>query len=147
MKKGIFMIASFLLITISACADNDTISRNPSDLPVQSRTFLTEHFGNMPVAHIKIEKNWLGVKGYDVILTDGTKVEFTKDGEWKEVKGHRQGIPSAIIPASILRYLRQHYDGIAVTAIDKDSRDYELDLKNGVELTFDRQGNFLTLDY
>lgn len=146
MKRVSMLLAGLVLYVCTACAHNDRITKDANELPQLSRDFLARHFNAVSVAHIKIEKNLLGVKDYEVILTDGSHVEFTRDGEWKEVKMNRQAVPSAIIPKAIHSYIQQNYPATEIRAIDKDSRDYEVDLNNGIELKFDLQGNLIDVD-
>lgn len=146
MKRVSIFLAAFLMYTITACADNDRITTNTDELPASSREFLSRYFATASISHIKIEKNLLRTDSYEVILTDGSHVEFNRKGEWKEVKVHQSAIPAGIIPAPIRTYVTQHYPGMDITAIDKDSRDYEVDLKNGIELKFDLQGRLIGID-
>lgn len=146
MKRVSMLLAGLVLYVCTACAHNDRITKDANELPQLSWDFLARHFNAVSVAHIKIEKNLLGVKDYEVILTDGSHVEFTRDGEWKEVKMNRQAVPSAIIPKAIHSYIQQNYPATEIRAIDKDSRDYEVDLNNGIELKFDLQGNLIDVD-
>ena len=39
---------------------------------------------------------------YDVLLADGTEIEFSSRGEWKEVDGKRTALPTSFIPAQII---------------------------------------------
>lgn len=144
-RLNVFLVA--LMVSMGALyADNDRIVKDINELPEQSRSFLSSYYKNIPVSHIRIEKNLLFVESYDVILTDGTKIEFQRSGEWKEVKGTPQSIPAEIVPAYIQSYVRDHFAGSEIYCIDKDSDDIEVDLTNGIELRFDLKGNLLEID-
>ena len=55
-----------------------------------------------------------------------------------------------MIPAAIANYLEANYKGTAVTNISYDADDldsYEVKLASRIELKFDRNGNFLTMEY
>ncbi len=140
------LLAALWLLTLPAIADNDRISKNPNDLPRQSREFLDKHFGGISISHIKIEKNLIGTDSYDVILTDGTKVEFDKTGVWEEVKRPAAPVPPSLLPPFVKTYVARHYPGIDIRAIEKDPREYEVKLQNGIELKFDTQGNLTDID-
>lgn len=129
-----------------ACADNNKVTKDTGVLPAASRLFISEHFGDIAVSHIQIEKNLVLTDSYDVILTDGTNVEFNRKGEWKEVNRHNLPVPGAIIPETIQNYVRQNYPSAMIVAVDRDFREYEIDLDNGIELKFDLQGNLVDLD-
>lgn len=140
------LLLALSLTSVIACADNNKITKDASVLPAASRQFLTEHFAETPIAHIQIEKDFIRVDNYDVILTDGTSVEFDRSGGWKEVNRHNNTIPGAIIPEAIRNYLRSNHPNARVVVIDKDGRDCEVKLDNGMELTFDLRGNLIEID-
>lgn len=146
MKRFSILATLLLLLTAIAYAGNDRITKDVSVLPASGRQFLSEHFASIPVSHIKIEKELMRVDSYDVILTDGTKVEFNRNGKWEEVKRNKAAIPTAIIPVSIRKYVKQHYPKAKIIGISRDSRDYEIDLNNQLELKFDLKGKFIKID-
>ena len=111
-------------MTNMACADNDKVTNNINELPQVSRTFLNNYFDGNKVSHIKIDKDLFLVDSYDVILTDGTSVEFNRDGEWKEVKSFGQKIMT----------------------VERGKRKVSVDLANGLELKFDLNGNLIDID-
>ena len=86
------------------------------------------------------------ISSYDVILTDGTNVEFNHKGEWKEIKLHGLPIPQAIIPEVIQDLIKKNYSSNKVVKIEKEIRDYEIKLDNGLEMTFDLKGNLIDID-
>ena len=86
------------------------------------------------------------ISSYDVILTDGTNVEFNHKGEWKEIKRHGLPIPPAIIPEVIQDLIKKNYSSNKVVKIEKEIRDYEIKLDNGLEMTFDLKGNLIDID-
>ena len=129
-----------------ACADNDKVTNNINELPQVSRTFLNNQFDGNKVSHIKIDKDLFLVDSYDVILTDGTSVEFNRDGEWKEVKSFQQNIPDTLIPAEIRQYVSQNYPGQKIMTVERGKRKVSVDLANGLELKFDLNGNLIDID-
>lgn len=146
MKRLSILAVLFLSVTMTF-AHRDKITTDMSVLPAASRQFLTEHFANIAVSHIQVEKMMmLLTEEYDVILTDGTNVEFDRKGEWKDVKRHNQAIPSALVPVHIQKFVQQKYPSATIVAISKDSRDYEVDLSNGTELKFNLKGKLIEID-
>ena len=83
---------------------------------------------------------------YEVIFTSSSKVEFLKNGDWKEVDCKYSTVPAAIIPQQIAQYVFQYYPDTSVVQIDRDKRDYEVKLTNGLELTFDLKFNLIDID-
>lgn len=133
-------------MTNMACADNDKVTNNINELPQVSRNFLNNYFNGNKVSHIKIDKDLFLIDSYDVILTDGTSVEFNRDGEWKEVKSFQQNIPDTLIPAEIRQYVSQNYPSQKIMTVERGKRKVSVDLANGLELKFDLNGNLIDID-
>lgn len=146
MKRIGIILIGLALMTNMACADNDKVTNNINELPQVSRTFLNNYFNGNKVSHIKIDKDLFLVDSYDVILTDGTSVEFNRDGEWKEVKSFQQNIPDTLIPVEIRQYVSQNYPGQKIMTVERGKRKVSVDLANGLELKFDLNGNLIDID-
>lgn len=146
MKRIGIILIGLALMTNMACADNDKVTNNINELPQVSRTFLSNYFNGNKVSHIKIDKDLFLIDSYDVILTDGTSVEFNRDGEWKEVKSFQQNIPDTLIPAEIKQYVNQNYPSQKIMAVERGKRKVSVDLANGLELEFDLNGNLIDID-
>ena len=146
MKKFGLILVSLLLSTMAIFADNEKVTRDKAVLPAASQSFLSEHFGQTQISHIKIESNLLGVKEYDVILTNGINVEFYKSGEWREIDARHSSIPLAVLPAKIADHIKKNFAENTVISVEKDTREYEIKLNNGLELKFDSNGNFKKFD-
>ena len=142
-KLGLIISAMFLTLGV-ACADVDRpISVN--ELPQKAQKFLKEHFSNREVSFAKEDPELLH-KEYEVVLTDGTKIEFMAGGEWKSVDCRYGSVPAAIVPKQIADYVAKHYPDVKIIKIDRDRRDYEVSLSNRLELTFDMQFNLVDID-
>ena len=106
---------------------------------------LRQHFPNEKVSFAKMERELFDTT-YEVIFTSSSKVEFLKNGDWKEVDCKYSTVPAAIIPQQIAQYVSQYYPDTSVVQIDRDKRDYEVKLTNGLELTFDLKFNLIDID-
>ena len=125
-------------------ADND-VPITVSELPAAAQTFITTHFKDKNVALAKKETGFFELS-YDVIFTDGSKLEFDRSGNWKEVNCKYSSVPAAVVPQQIANYVKTNYPGVAVLQIEKDDREYEVKLANRVELTFNLQFQLLDID-
>ena len=85
-------------------------------------------------------------KEYKVVFTDGREIEFGKYGDWEEVDANRGQFPIAVLPQSIRSYLSQHYPDMPVMKADRDRYGYEVKLRNGLELEFDKSGRLYKID-
>ena len=59
------------------------------------------------------------LKGYDVILTNGTNVEFDKSGEWKEIEARHLSL--SVLPERIADYIKKTFPDNTVVSVDKDT--------------------------
>jgi hypothetical protein len=145
MKKLIILtLAIFSLGIITATADNGRIIAK-ENLPQKSQQFIKQYFGDIKVTYAKEERDFIE-KSYEVMLADGTKLEFTRSGEWKEVDCRRSSVPTPVIPATIMKYVKDNYPDVKVLLIERDRNDYELKLSNRLELTFDSKFNIIDID-
>ena len=110
---------------------------NVNSLPGAAKAFIAQHFEGRTIVSVRVDRDDRRIS-YDVILSDGAKLEFDQAGEWKEVNTRTYAVPAAIIPAPIRQQVSDRYPYAMIIKIDRDSRDYEVKLSNGVELKFDR---------
>lgn len=110
-------------------------------LPQQAQQFINQNFKDVGFLSAMKDDG-----KYDVVLKDGTEIEFTRKGEWKKVDCHLTAIPEAVIPPTILTYVKAQFPDNFIVKIDKDSREYEVELNNNIDLMFDKNGNFMYAD-
>lgn len=93
------------------------------------------------------KKDWEhGEKGFEVILSDNTEVEFWKDGTWREIDGRGKPIPTTFIAPSIVEYVTKNYPNRKITHIDYGHKDVDVDLTGKIDLEFTKDGQFLKAD-
>lgn len=115
-------------------------------LPTAARTTLQRHF-KADVSIIKIDKTLGRVDDYEVILTDGTEIKFDRNGNWEEIEVARnRKIPSGFVPGAIEEYVKRYHDDANIVGVEKERRGYEVTLSNGVDMKFDKNGNFKRYD-
>jgi len=145
MKKFLMLAAAMLALGVFAArADNDR-PITVGELPRKAQEFIQKFFPDEKVSFAKVESD-LFETTYEVIFTGGSKIEFLKNGDWKEVDCKYSTVPLAIVPQQIVRYVKGHYPDAAIVQIDRGRRDYEVELSNGLELTFDLQFRLIDID-
>ena len=108
MKKLLILAAAvFALGTSTVSADNDR-PISVSELPEKAQQFIRQHFPNEKVSFAKMERELFDTT-YEVIFTSSSKVEFLKNGDWKEVDCKYSTVPAAIIPQQIAQYVSAHF--------------------------------------
>ncbi len=145
MKKWTILFVSMLVMSVTVWAGNDKPIQI-SEMPKAAQQFIQKHFANQTVAVAKVETEFMD-KNYDVIFTNGDKVEFNKKGQWTNVDCKHTQVPVEVIPVAIQKYVSQHYLGAKVVKIEvTDRKGYEVDLNNGFDIEFDKKMNVIEID-
>ena len=55
-------------------------------------------------------------------------------------------IPYDLVPVNIHTFVEQNYPSAGVVEISRTTSEYEIELSNGIDATFDLHGNFLHFD-
>lgn len=144
MKKLAILLVCVFAVSTVAMADNDKPIQI-GQLPTAAQTFITKHFKGNKVALAKQETE-LFDKSYDVIFTNGEKIEFDRSGEWTEVSCKINGVPAAIIPQAIKTYVESNYPDARIMKIERNRHEIEVQLSNRWEITFDNQMRVIDID-
>ena len=145
MKKIVALFVCLLAVSLSVRADDDRPIQF-EQLPSKAQAFVKEHFPQEKVALAKMEKDFFDKK-YEVIFANSSKVEFLKDGNWKEVDCKYSSVPEAVLPNAINQYVKTNYAGQKVLKIEKEDRGgYEIKLSGGLELGFDKRFQLIDID-
>ena len=142
----IVMIAIFCMMSfnIVANAGNDK-PINVKELPAKAQTLLSKHFKGQKVMLATIESGVVS-RSYDVVLRNGTKLEFDKKGNLTEIDCKQGFVPSQLIPQPIKNYLKENYRGETVRKIELNKKEYEVELTNGIDLTFNKHFQLIDID-
>jgi nitrogen fixation protein len=145
MKKMMFLFMSLFVMNLAVFADNDKPIQ-VTEMPKEAQSFVKSHFANQSVAVAKMETDFLD-KTYDVIFTNGDKVEFDKKGNWTKVDCEHTQVPQAVIPAAIQQYVSKNYPDAKVVKIEKtDRKGFDVDLSNGFDIEFDKKMRVVEID-
>ena len=116
-----------------------------TDLPLKAQTVLSQHFNNQKVNFASIESGIID-KNYDVVLQNGTKLEFDKKGNVTEIDCKQGAVPEKLIPQAIHTYLQKNHSGQTVRKIEFNKNEYELELSNGIDITFNKHFQVIDID-
>mgnify|MGYP006317986109 FL=1 len=145
MKKMMFLFVSLFVMNLAVFADNDKPIQ-VTEMPKEAQSFVKSHFANQSVAVAKMETDFFD-KTYDVIFTNGDKVEFDKKGNWTKVDCEHTQVPQAVIPAAIQQYVSKNYPDAKVVKIEKtDRKGFAVDLSNGFDIEFDTKMRVVEID-
>ncbi len=144
-RLAIFLAALFAAFsTLPASAGNDRII-TVGELPAAAQQFISTHFKGVEVSYAKVDEEWFD-KEYKVVFVNGSKVEFLKNGDWKEVDCKYGEVPAGIVPKPILDCVSSRFAGRRVVCIEQDRRGYDVELDNGLDLEFDRDFRLVDID-
>ena len=122
------------LLTVTSCDD--------TPIPSRAQKFIDRYFPKCSVVLVETgeEEN---VAEYEVLLNDGTKIDFDMQGDWRRVSRNKSGVPATLIPAAIMQYIRTNYPNNVVTKFSKKDYGYKVELSDDMDLRFTRQGAFI----
>ncbi len=141
--KKIAAAASLMLLTLS-CFANKPIKA--SELPEPIKFFIADYFPDSKISYAIYDKELFDAN-YEVVLTTSEKLEFDKKGEWKEVDCEHNAVPAGIVPDFIVETVASEYDAQPIVAIERNRKYYEIELKSGIDITFDKNGKIIEVDF
>ena len=145
MKKSVFFLAALVCMmmqSVSTFASDRIIPKE--QLPAAAQTFIQKTFPGQTVSYAKIDFD--GRKTYEVRLSNGTEVEFDKNGTWDKVDCNHSAVPANLVPANIATYVKSNFPGATIVKIDKERYGYDIELSNDLELKFNKNGKMLRVD-
>jgi hypothetical protein len=127
---------------LTSCEKDKVVG--PGELPTAATKYISDHFPDHSILQVKKELDNLR-KSFEVILSDGYKLEFNKSGEIRGAEGSK-ALPNSVIPVKILEYVQANFEGQGIRDWELDDNQQDVTLMNGIEIVFDKNGNFLRLD-
>ena len=124
MKRFILALLTFVLIgtSVTACGRKRVI--DPAQLPKAATELVQKHWPSCVIDFAYID----GLE-YEVLLSDGTIIEFDSKGIWKEMKC-TDGLPVTLVPMNITRYITERFPKQLIIKCEKMRRGYEIELAN-----------------
>jgi hypothetical protein len=138
------LTAIFFMVVVMVQAQEKIIQF--AQLPLSAQSFIKTYYPKSTVSHITMENEFLAEKEYKVVLTDGVKMEFDGKGNWTEVDAKLDAVPTNIIPASIHAHIKKSFPNNNIVQISKSARKYEVELTNGLDLEYNKKGEFVRID-
>ena len=83
---------------------------------------------------------------YEVTLSDGTEIDFTSNGQWKDVDVKQNTMPLGFIPAQITKTLNARHAGDAIKQIERKRQGYKVELSSGLEAHFNAKLQLVRYD-
>lgn len=144
MKKMLsFMLVAILAVQV-VMAD-DVVTKDSNKLPNAARVVLKQQFPNVNISYIKIDKE-LFQTTYEAVLTSGVEVKFDSEGKWIEVDCKNAEVPMSFVSASIKKYVQDNFPDELIVKIERERRGVTVELRNGLDLEFDNNGDIVRID-
>ena len=142
MKYNLFALGVFaLMMLMTACSDKPVAAEQ---VPEPIKVFVQQMFPGQTITYAEKDQEVTGAK-YDVVLTDGTRIDFDADDVWDKVEATMANpVPTALVPAPIVTYIQSNFPDAMILKIDKEHNGYEVELSNGMVIEFNR--NFQVID-
>ena len=118
---------------------------NTSGYP-EINTFVETYFPQVSIRSARQDGNEIEVK-----LTDKTEIEFYLNYEWKSIDCEKSlvygSVPAELVPAEITAYVAANFANSLIEQIEKKHNGgWEIELSNGLEITFDSNFNVTEID-
>lgn len=107
-------------------------------------SYVATHFPNQTIIQAIKDKDFLH-KSYDVWLSDNIYLEFNKKFEIIEIDSEIK-LPDSVIPVKILTYVHTNFPQQFITDWSYDDKRQEVELNNGMNLIFNKNGDFKGID-
>lgn len=143
MRKVLSLLACLFALQAAVWAGTDkpiTTDR----LPKQAQVFIQKFFPDAKVVMAKMETE-LFDKSYEVAFANGDRLEFDKKGAWTEVYCKNSSVPADAVPAQIRKYLSDNCPDAKVLKMERNKKEYEVELSNGWEIAFDSKFNVIDI--
>ena len=131
MKLKIALLA--LLAGVSVALADVVVSAD--ELPKAAKTFISTHFKGVNISFVEKDSH------FDVILADGTDIDFSTSGEWLRVSSKYKPIPTGFVPAAVLSKLKAAQPSASIVAVHRAFDGYKFRLDNGTRYFVDNNGN------
>ena len=139
-----FALLAIVSIGFASCS-NETTSPYMSQLPTPVQSVINDNF-SAQVLSATTEANTFGIDEYEIILADGTKVSFAGE-EWDEVEVPAgQSVPDYFVIEPIRVYVSEKMPDQTIVKIERNKKGYEIELSNKMEINFDNNGAFISVD-
>ena len=143
MKKQILTLAVTLLLGATAFAQNGITKFE--QLPAKSQEFIKTYFKDHTISYILTDKEFADVD-YKVRFENGTEVEFNAKGEWTDVSGKQNCIPTGFILTEITEYVNAVHKDVCITDVEREFNRITVELSNKLEIEFNSKGKLISYD-
>lgn len=145
MKKSL-VLSALLFVGAQMAAAQEKESVSIEQLPKEISSYVENHFSGISIRKAHLDKENPASVNYGVKLDDGTKLGFNSQFEIIEIDGKKE-LPESVIPSKIKEYVAENHPEAVVTEWSlKNFGKQEVGLNNDVDLVFDKNGKFISVN-
>lgn len=141
--KKILVIITLLFVGMTTFAQKMNVGFE--SLPSIAKDFVSINFAESNPVNVLKDTEVFDVE-YEVRFDDGLKIEFDKNGEWKEIKNEIDCLTFGFLPKNIGIYLENNHNGFCIKEIKREFKGFKVELTSDIEIIFDKNGNFKRYD-
>ena len=145
-NKVIVILINLLIFSFPLQINHDHRFITFEDLPTKAKSFVRTYFGHYDIRFVKIDIT-MTKTNYTVQFENDMKIEFNSNGDWDEVNSPSDCLPSDFLNNMILNHLNKNYPDCCLHVISKGKHKFEVELTSGLELVFNKKGEFLRYDH
>ena len=143
MKKNFLTLAITILLSINVFAQNGMTKLE--QLPATAQEFVKTYFSDYKIQYVFCDKEFADVD-YKVRFEDGTEIEFNAKGDWTDVSGKRNCIPTGFILKEITDYVEVNHKDLCITDIEREFNRITIELNDHLEIEFNNKGKLISYD-
>ena len=138
--KAILLLVAMFAMSFNAKADHDQVITF-NQLPAAAQTLLKQHFADK--VPLIVTMDW---DDYTIMYQSGEKVEFDKQGNWKEISCRMSQVPAELIPEPIKTHINATFPGAIIVKLERNLRGYEAKLNNGLDVEYSPSFQVIDID-
>ena len=138
--KAILLLVAMMVMSFSAKADHDQVITF-DQMPEVAQALHKQYFASKVPLVMTVD--W---DDYTIRYESGEKVEFDKQGNWKEIDCRASQVPVELIPEEIKANIAATFPGAIILKIDRNRRGYEVKLNNGLEVEYSPTFQVIDID-
>ena len=145
MRKTFILLFTLLISGFSLRADDIHRIITFEELPAKAQEFVTTYFSAQSIRFVRMEIDVTKTE-YTVRFANGMEIEFNSNGDWDEVESHSECLPSGFLLEPILDFLNRNHPNACLHEIARSRHKIEVELASGLEIIFNKNGEFLRYD-
>lgn len=138
--KAILLLAAMMVMSLNAKADHDQVITF-DQMPEAAQTLLKQYFADKVPLVVTVD--W---DDYTIMYQSGEKVEFDKQGDWKEINCRMSQVPAELIPEPIKTHINATFPGAIIVKLERSLRGYEAKLNNGLDVEYSPSFQVIDID-